>query len=293
MAERVLPGRSGPGTRATEGSHCRNLKSRHAATPRNPAAGRRRYDARMAPSCGGILGRAMVRGYRAGVRHRPSTPPTLTEASEYAGQETVRVSCTQLGPSYSPGQARRILEGWVDLLSGGPTAITDLQFVSRTPKRLFAALGGQPQLRRLVVKWGDYHDLTVLEPMTQLRHLELRGASAVTDLRALAHLARLETLSVEGFDRIADTSPLARLTHLADLELGGKWAAKHNGHINSIDFISALEALTTLLLHTVVVDDLDYTPLLALPRLRSVRVMAVRGMRPTHEELKSRLPWSG
>lgn len=233
------------------------------------------------------------RGYPAVVRHRLSTPPTLTEAGEYEGQETIRLCCTQLGPSYTPGQARRILEGWVDLLSGGPTPITDLQFVSRTPKRLFAALGGQPQLRRLVVKWGDYHDLSVLEPMSQLRHLELRGASAVTDVGALAHLTRLETLAVEGFDRIDDTSPLARLTHLADLELGGKWTASRNGHVNSIAFISALQGLTTVLLHTVVVDDLDYTPLLALPELKSVRVMAVRGMRPPHGELKRRLPWSG
>jgi len=40
-----------------------------------------------------------------------------------------------------------------------------------------------------------------------------------------------------------------------------------------------------------VVDDLDYSPLLDLPKLRSVRAMKVRGMRPEHDELRRRLPW--
>jgi hypothetical protein len=43
----------------------------------------------------------------------------------------------------------------------------------------------------------------------------------------------------------------------------------------------------------IIVDDLDYTPLLALPRLKSVRVMNAHGMTPTHEQLKAALPWSG
>lgn len=64
-----------------------------------------------------------------------------------------------------------------------------------------------------------------------------------------------------------------------------------NGHIATIGFLRELRDLEKVLLHTVVVDDLDYGPLLDLPKLRSVRVMKVRGMRPEHDELRRRLPW--
>ena len=69
-----------------------------------------------------------------------------------------------------------------------PTPLTSLQFTSRTPKRLFAALAGQPQLLRLVVKWGDYEDLSSVASMTGLPHLKLRGATAVSNVAALASL---------------------------------------------------------------------------------------------------------
>lgn len=51
--------------------------------------------------------------------------------------------------------------------------------------------------------------------------------------------------------------------------------------------------LDGFLLHTIIVDDRGYTPLLAPPRLKSVRVMNARGMTPTLEQLEAALPWSG
>jgi Leucine-rich repeat (LRR) protein len=126
--------------------------------------------------------------------------------------------------------------------------------------------------------------------MTDLRHLQLRGASAVSDVTALAGLTHLNLLEMEGFARIPDTSPLANLTRLTDLELGGKWSVPRNGYVNSVAFLGSLQELRTLLIHTCVVEDLDYTPLLRLPRLSSVRVMSVRGMNPPQEELRRRLP---
>ena len=103
--------------------------------------------------------------------------PRLTEVAEYAGQKTVVVSCTQLGTRYTAAQARRVVDGWVELFSSGPSAIHDLQFTTRTPKRLFESLRGQTQLRRLAVKWGDYDDLSALSETSGMRDLCLRGAS--------------------------------------------------------------------------------------------------------------------
>jgi hypothetical protein len=217
--------------------------------------------------------------------------PVLTEASEYRGEAAVAVACTQLGTQYSPSRAKRVVDEWIELLSG-PTSLSDLQFTSRTPKRLFAALSGQPQLTRLAVKWGDYADLTPIGSMNGLRVLELRGAAAVTDLSPLRSLEHLDVLALEGFGEIEDPSPLGNLCALRDLELGGKWMTPRNGHISSIGFLRELQELEHVLLHTLVVDDLDYSQLFDLPRLRTVRVMKVRGMQPSHDELRSRLPWN-
>ncbi len=221
-----------------------------------------------------------------------SKVPTLTEAGEYSEQSAIRVDCTQLGTRYTPAGARRVVADWIDLFSGGPTAVTDLQFVSRTPKRLFEALAGQTQLTRLIVKWGDYDDLAPLSALRALEHLELRGASAVSDVRPLAGLTRLRTLAIEGFRRIDDPLPLGHLTELIDLELGGAWATPRNAHVSSIGFLRELRSVQSLLLHTIIVDDRDYSPLLSMPSLRSVRVMETGGMRPSLDQLKLSLPWS-
>ncbi len=214
----------------------------------------------------------------------------ITTVDEYAGQPAVRVEATQLEGRFSARQASRIVEEWCDFLSAGPTAILDLSFVSRTPKRLFAALRGQTQLRTLRVKWGDYDDLSPLTALRDLTGLRLGGASSVTSLAPLAELPQLRGLAVESLRRAHDLSPLAALTELRSLELGGDWTSPRNAHVDSIAPLGRLTHLELLELHTIIVDDLDYSPLLALTRLQRARVKAVRGMRPTYDELCAALP---
>lgn len=218
---------------------------------------------------------------------------SLTEVAEYEGEASIRVSATQLGTRYSAAAARRVVEEWVEFLAAGPSPIRELAFTTRTPRRLFEALAGQPQLQSLTVKWGDYADLSSLSGMVELQHLSLGGASGVHDLGPISTLVRLKTLVVEGFREIADLSPLAELQHLTSLELGGNWMTPTNAHVRSIAVLRQLPGLQRLLLHTIIVDDKDYSPLLALPELKAVGVMKVRGMKPRFEELKARLPWDG
>jgi hypothetical protein len=59
--------------------------------------------------------------------------PILTEVGDYAGQEAVKVSCTQLGTNHNAAEARRVVAGWTDFFSSGPSTIRDLEFVTRTP----------------------------------------------------------------------------------------------------------------------------------------------------------------
>lgn len=77
-----------------------------------------------------------------------------------------------------------------------------------------------------------------------------------------------------------------------DLELGGGGWSSRIAHVESLGFLRKMPQLRSLLLHTIAADDLDYEPVLALPNLTSVRVMEVRGMRPSIDVLKAGSPWS-
>lgn len=219
--------------------------------------------------------------------------PVINEVSQYDGRSTARVSATQLGSRYTAAQARRVLAEWIDFFAAGPTPVRDLRFVSKTPKRLFAALSGQTQLKHLHVKWGDYDDLTALTRLTDLRMLTLGGASAVHSIEPLAALRQLTSLEIDYLLRVHDLSALAGLTQLRSLVVGGNWASFKNAHFDSLAFLRSMPQLQNLVLHTAVVDDGDYSPLLALPALQSIRVKAVPGMTPAIDQLKAALPWSG
>lgn len=152
--------------------------------------------------------------------------PLITEVAQYRGEAAVRVSATQLGTDYTATARRKVVDRWCEYFAAGPSPITDLSFISRTPKRMFASLQQQTQLTALRVKWGDYDDLTVLAGMTRLTQLYLGGAG-----------------------------------------------------------------LRRLVLHAMIVDDSDYSPLLAHSHtLTEARVAKARTMRPTYEALRSAIP---
>jgi len=223
--------------------------------------------------------------------NREATPEPITSVGEYRGERVVRIAATQLGAKFSKAEASRIVSEWVDFLSAGPSPIEELAFVTRTPRRLFESLAGQSQLRSLAVKWGDYDDLSVLHTMSQLAVLQLRGASSVRSVEPLTELRNLGALLVESLRHARDLSPIGRMEALTALDLGGNWMSPRVAYIDSIAFLRQMPQLTSLLLHTVIVDDLDYSPILELPKLEAVRVMKTRGMRPTYEELVASTPW--
>lgn len=226
-------------------------------------------------------------------RRGRAEPRKITCFAEYQGDVEVIISATQLGTEYSQSQARRIVAEWEEFFASGPSPIRDLRFVSRTPKRLFEALRGQTQLESLAVKWGDFADLTPVAEMAHLRKLHLRGASCVENLQPLAGLSRVEDLAIEGLRRVRDLSPIGDMSGVRELEIGGNWMTPRVVHVESFGFLRNMPQLRSLLLHTIAADDLDYTPVLALPNLTSVRVMKVRGMQPSIDVLKAETPWKG
>src|SRR5690349_18420738 len=133
--------------------------------------------------------------------------PLITTVAEYSNQSVVAVSATQLPLEFTRTRATHIVKEWTEFFSS-PSPITELHFTTRTPKRLFAALAGQTQLRELHVKWGDYEDLSVLASMRELHTLVLRGAVRVHDVEPLDALPHLETLELEGLRDLHDASAL-------------------------------------------------------------------------------------
>lgn len=211
----------------------------------------------------------------------------ISRVDEYEGQARVRIAATQLGTDVTPRVARNIVYEWCEFFASGDSRIEDLEFVTRTPARLFDSLAAQTQLRRLRVKWGDYSDLSTLAGFNQLQDLALLGASSVRDVTPLGELVTLRSLEIDSLKHAHNLDALGALIDLERLELGGDWMSIRIAHIDSIGFISRLERLQSLVLHTIVVDDSDYSPLLRHPDLRVARVMETRGMKPTHEALRS------
>lgn len=212
-------------------------------------------------------------------------PRVITTVEEYHGQATVSIGATQLDGDVTAARRRRIVDDWCAYFRSGPSPIRNLTFVSRTSSRLFGSLADQTQLEGLSLKWGNYDDLTPLVGMRALRTLVLAGASSVRSLEPLATLPDVEALCVDGLKHVRDLSPLARMRGVVDLELGGDWMSSRRAHVDSLAFLREMTQLRRLVLHTMVVDDLDYSPLLDLTAVRRMRVMSARGMRPSKDQL--------
>lgn len=211
----------------------------------------------------------------------------ITSVDEYTGEAAIRIRATQLGDEVFASRARKIVDEWCAFFASGSSPIEDLEFVSRTPARLFESLRGQTELTRLNIKWGDYEDLTALQGMYRIEALALRGASSVRDITPLGDLVTLRDLQIEEIKHAHDVSALSSLVDLRALDLGGNWMSPRIAHIDSIDFIAGMTKLDRLILHSIIVDSLDYSPLLRHPDLREARVMKARGMNPTHDALCS------
>jgi hypothetical protein len=81
------------------------------------------------------------------------------------------------------------------------------------------------------------------------------------------------------------------MSGVTSLEIAGDIWSLRIAHVDSISFLRTMPQLRNLRLDTLVVDDLDYTPILDLPNLQSLMVMKARGMRPRFEDLVASTPW--
>lgn len=212
--------------------------------------------------------------------------PVLKTVDSYNGEAAVYIEATQL--NVERRDATRIVREWCDFLAAGPSPIVELEFVSRTPSRLWNSLASQTQLRVLRTKWGDYSDLSVLEGMRELIELRLGGGTAVTSLAPLAALDRLGVLELEDTWRVHDYSPIGRMTGLRKLMVGPGMNGR-TMRADSIGFVRTLSELQSFG-WAPTVDSLDYSPLLELVWVKEIWLRGVRGMVPSMVDLEWALP---
>jgi hypothetical protein len=207
--------------------------------------------------------------------------------SEYRGEALVAVAATQHPVTRS--RAVQMVDEWCEFFRSGPSPIERLEFTSRTPKRLFAALASQTQIRSLTLKWGDYDDLSVLAGMRGLSELHMGSATAITDLAPLASLPTLRKLTIEGAFRIRDYTPLGQMERLEQL---GIYSSPHGSpvlHTDSAEFLTTMSALRTLGFD-VVIDTGDYSPFLRLPHVEWIYLKKSRNMSPSYADLEWAVP---
>ena len=216
--------------------------------------------------------------------------PRSIRVADYDGGSELWFAGTQLSPAeFSRREAARILDEWCEFFAAGPTPIKRLGFDTRLPNRLFESLVGQPQLELLDIKWGDYADLQVLRAMAGLRSLHLGGSARFASLGSLSDLESLEALTIENAWHVHDFSPLGRVTSLKQLRVASHGRPGGRGHADSLAFVANLDGLNSLAWQPIV-DDADYSPLLALQTAEWIHVVGQPGMFPSYLELEWALP---
>jgi internalin A len=157
------------------------------------------------------------------------------------------------------------------------------------PERTLEALNDQTALRELVL--DDRPRVTSLQGLgcwQTLRNLAVQGASALQDFEGLwggSHLQSLNLLKCQKLQRVDFIEAMGALLHLNISECG---------EVESLAPLSHALGLEKLELYgSTRIVDLDLRPLLALDRLRMLRIKSKKEYVPTVEDVKRGLDLEG
>jgi len=198
-----------------------------------------------------------------------SYPKAIVELSQYNGENSLTINCTQLGDKFTPQfdtakKKKSVLLEWCDFLSNNTTAFTELRFGTKMPQELFNAVCCQKNLKELHIKWGSYPDISLLKNLSNLEYLHIGSGSSVQSIEPIAMLKKLIALSVENFKNITDYSPLVQLKKLECLSIEGDGMSPQYIHVDSLDFLKGMQQLRFFRLLTVRLRNKDVSPILSL-----------------------------
>ena len=215
----------------------------------------------------------------------------IVKVSEYKGESTLTINCTQLGDSFTPQyktakEKKRVVQEWCDFLTDNPTAFTELVFCTRMPQELFDAVCAQQNLRKLHIKWGVYPDISKIANLTNLEYLHLGSGASVESIEPIAKLNNLLALSVENFQKINDYSPLTKLKNLESLSIEGDCFAPKNIHVNSFDFLNNMKQLRYFNFLAGILKNKDYSPILGLENIEHLTLKPSKELKDLYGEIR-------
>lgn len=196
-------------------------------------------------------------------------PRCVIEVSEYRGESSLTIACTQLGDNFTPQyktqkEKKRVLQEWCEFLRDNSEAFEALSFCTRVPQTLFNAVCQQKRLKKLHLKWGVYPDLTQLSYLQNLEYLHIGSGAGVQSIAPIALLSGLIALSVENFQKIRDYSALAELKCLESLCIEGDGLGPQYIHVDSLNFLKEMPQLRYFSFMTARLASKDMTPVLSL-----------------------------
>ena len=151
---------------------------------------------------------------------------TIHYPEEYAGQQTVKLCCTQhynafYRPDITDYQQKKITESWVKFLHGDIQPMEVVQFCTKTNQAVFDAICHQENVQSLWFKWCAVPDLSQIAQLRKLKRLYIGLGTAIRDLSPLGELENLEVLRLGNTSKVTDYSALGRLRNLKALEIVG------------------------------------------------------------------------
>ena len=167
----------------------------------------------------------MFERYMPDMREREDVP-TLFFPEEYAGQQSVKLCCTQhFNPFYRPDiteyRQKKITKAWADFLNGDIQPMETVQFCTKTNRAIFDAVCHQENIRFLWFKWCAVTDLSRINQLKNLKGLYIGLGSMVEDISPIGELENLEVLRLGNTTKVTDYSALGRLRNLKALEIVG------------------------------------------------------------------------
>lgn len=167
-----------------------------------------------------------------GPRSRESFSTVFTTISKFKKLKTLKVVGLRSIADWN-GLSKLTLLERLDLIDCGSDELTINSVGTLTQLRSLnlsdagsslddlSPLSGLDQLAELRLSSDSLTDLLPLEPLRQLKSLELWGCKSLVDLHPLGRLRQLTSLNLEGSECIRDLRPISTLTKLTTLNLNG------------------------------------------------------------------------
>ena len=208
---------------------------------------------------------------------------------DYLGQKEVILSRRLLNdePKVSFEEAER---HWINYLRNRKTKIQTIHAFD-VSQELLNAIAEQPQIKKIVIQYPEFSDLSVLQEMPNLEYLELDQCPADMDFEPLVNCKSLRVLHIFArkplnFESVGKITQLEGLWFGTGIDPGfdNKWVKVDNLH-----FLKSLTNLKRLMFDVKPLDS-DLSPALSLDNLEEGWYVYFKGQYPSVEDMAKAHP---